>query len=474
MRADLFTLKFEGIYPVTDLAFSTLTLSDALLENLTSLGYQTMTPIQAQSLPSILNGQDLIGQAKTGSGKTAAFALGLLAKLDVTQYKPQALIICPTRELADQVAGEVRRLARSIPNVKVKTVCGGVPFGPQASSLESGAHVVVGTPGRIEDHINKKTIDLSHVITLVLDEADRMLDMGFQPTLDAIIGRLRVDRQTLLFSATFPPEIESIAKRVTDAPVMTKVDTAKQHSDIDQRFYKVEAGARVKAMHLLLLENEPESCVVFCNTKVDVQEVADELTKLGFGVLALHGDLDQRQRDLVLVRFANKSASILVATDVAARGLDIEALDLVINYQIARDLDVHTHRVGRTGRAGSSGLAITLYSEKEQFKLAQLGEQLGLHIASEALPSKATLNKVVARPAMITIQIDGGRKQKVRPGDILGALTGDAGIAGADVGKIQINDYTSYVAVQRHAIKAALSKLSTGKIKGRSFKVRSL
>jgi len=433
-------------------AFSSLDLSDALIENLNSLGFKTMTPIQAQSLPSILAGQDIIGQAKTGSGKTAAFALGVLAKLAVTEFKPQALVVCPTRELADQVAGEIRRLARSIPNVKVKTLCGGVPFGPQASSLESGAHIVVGTPGRIDDHIGKKTINLNHVQTLVLDEADRMLDMGFQETLDAIVNQLPKDRQTLLFSATFPPTIESVAQRVTRSALMTKADEPQMHADIDQHFYRVESGGRIKALQLLLMENRP----------------------LSFGVLALHGDLDQRQRDLILIRFANKSASILVATDVAARGLDIEALDLVINYQLARDLDVHTHRVGRTGRAGSTGRALTLFSDKERFKLDLLGEKIHFKIESEALPSKSVLNNTVERPAMITIQIDGGKKQKVRPGDILGALTGDNGIPGADVGKIQITDFTSYVAVKRGSIKSALAKLSNGKIKGRSFKVRSL
>lgn len=459
---------------MTQNGFSSLALSDALLENLTSLGYQEMTSIQAQSLPTILSGQDLIGQAKTGSGKTAAFGLGLVAKLDTTEFKPQALVICPTRELAEQVAGEVRRLARSIPNVKVKTLCGGVALGPQVSSLESGAHVVVGTPGRLEDHITKKTLDLGRVSTLVLDEADRMLDMGFQPSIDAIIQVLPKQRQTLLFSATFPSSIESIAQRVTQSPMMAKVDEPVMHSDIDQHFYQVEAGGRIKALQLLLMENQPESCVIFCNTKVEVQEVADDLNGLGFGVLALHGDLDQRQRERVLVRFANKSASLLIATDVAARGLDIEALDLVINFQIARELDVHTHRVGRTGRAGSTGKALTLFSQKEAFKVAALGDKLGLHIEGEPLPSKTVLNKIVERASMITIQINGGRKQKIRPGDILGALTGDNGIAGADVGKIHITDFSSYVAVSRSSIKAALAKLANGNIKGRSFKIRSL
>lgn len=458
---------------VNDSMFSSLNLSAALLSNLASLGYDEMTPIQSQGLPSVLAGDDVIGQAKTGSGKTAVFGLGLLSKLDASQFTIQSLVICPTRELADQVAGEIRRLARSIANVKVLSICGGMAFTPQANSLQSGAHIIVGTPGRIEDHINKKTIDLSKVSTLVLDEADRMLDMGFQPSLDAIIEPLPNERQTLLFSATFPPAIESIAQRVMRKPVIIKVAEAANHADIDQYFHKVEQGGRIKAIHLLLMKHEPESSIVFCNTKQDVDDVTKELRSIGFEVLALHGDLEQRDRDLVLTRFANKSASILVATDVAARGLDIDALDVVINYQIARDLDVHTHRVGRTGRAGSTGKAFTLYTHQELFKLEALGTQLNMVLGDDPLPQKSVLNNTVSRAPMITIQINGGKKQKVRPGDILGALTGDDGIAGADVGKIHITHASSFVAVSRSAIKPALAKLKNGKIKGRSFKVRS-
>jgi ATP-independent RNA helicase DbpA len=454
--------------------FSTVSLPDALASNLKSLGYEKMTPIQAQALPLVLEGRDLIGQAKTGSGKTAVFGLGILSKLEVTEFNTQALVICPTRELADQVAAEIRRLARGIPNIKVLTVCGGVAFRPQASSLESGAHIVVGTPGRIEDHISKGTINLDQVTALVLDEADRMLDMGFQETLDKIIERVPVERQTLLFSATFPEAIERISQRYTRSATMVKIGAGVSNLDIEQHFHKVENGGRIKAVQLLLMEHEPESSIVFCNTKQETKEVADSLRDMGFDVLALHGDLDQSERDLVMIRFANKSASILVATDVAARGLDIEALDAVINFQIARDLDVHIHRIGRTGRAGLTGHAFTLYTDKEKFKLDMLAEQQNMVVENEGLPSKTVLNKVVQRCAMITIQIAAGKKQKMRPGDILGALTGDNGIAGSDVGKIKISPMSSYVAVKRHVIKTALSKLNQGKIKGRKIKVRSI
>lgn len=453
--------------------FNTLKLHADLLKNLSSLGYETMTPIQEQSLPHILTGKDVIAQGKTGSGKTAAFTLGLLQKLNVKKFRIQSLVLCPTRELADQVAKEIRRLARTIHNIKVLTLSGGTPLGPQIGSLEHGAHIIVGTPGRIEDHLNKGTLRLNDVTTLVLDEADRMLEMGFQSALDAIVEKTPRQRQTLLFSATFPQQIKSISERIMKKPVMVKVDATHDSSSIQQHFYKVNDNEqRMTALRLLLLQHTPESTVVFCNTKKETQEVADALHDYGFSVLALHGDLEQRDRDQTLVRFANKSVSVLVATDVASRGLDIDALDAVINFHIARDADVHTHRIGRTGRAGSKGIACSLYSEKEHYKVEMLGHFLGQSIEGEPLPSSNLLQNSVMKPQMVTLQIDGGKKQKVRPGDILGALTGNNGINGKQVGKIQIFDNWAYVAVSREAANAALKKLGEGKLKGRSFRVR--
>jgi len=460
---------------LTQVSFTALDLHPGLLRNLASLGYTEMTPIQAQSLPPILAGKDVIAQGKTGSGKTAAFGLGLLAKLNATNFNVQALVLCPTRELADQVSKAIRELARTTRNIKVLTLCGGLPFGPQAGSLEHGAHVVVGTPGRIEDHLRKETLRLGDVTTLVLDEADRMLDMGFQKTLEAIVEHVPAKRQTLLFSATYPDAIQSIARRVMNQPVLVMVTETHDDATIEQHFYRVTDDAqRMTALRLLLLKYRPESAVVFCNTRRETQALADELRSHRFSVLALHGDLEQRDRDRTLVRFANKSASVLVATDVAARGLDIEALDAVINYQPARDSEVHVHRIGRTGRAGSQGMALTLYSEKERWKIDLLEAYLERSIDSEALPPGRLLEKRPAKPAMVTLQVDGGKKQKIRPGDILGALTGDSGIAGKQVGKINIFDQHAYVAVHRDGAKAALKKLSEGKLKGRSFRVRRI
>jgi len=459
---------------VSSTAFSSLKLHPSLLENLKSLEYSEMTPIQALSLPDILDGKDVIGQGKTGSGKTAAFGLGLLDRLDVERFRIQSLVLCPTRELADQVAKEIRKLARSIHNIKVLTLCGGMPFGPQAGSLEHGAHIVIGTPGRIEDHLKRGTLKLNHVHTLVLDEADRMLEMGFQDTIETIIEKTPQQRQTLLFSATFPKQIKKIAHSIMVDPIMVKAPSLHDNSVIKQHFYTTSDPYRLTALRLLLQHFRSESTVVFCNMKKDTQQVAEALIQNGFSALALHGDLEQRDRDKTLVRFANKSISVLVATDVAARGLDINAIDMVINYHIANDPEIHLHRIGRTGRAGSTGVACSLYSEAEAHRVALLDGDIDPINDTEELPPLSLLDNPPVVPTMSTLLIDGGKKQKLRPGDILGALTGDQGIEGKQVGKIHIFDNWSYVAVNTDAVRPALRKLSAGKLKGRTFRSRQV
>ena len=453
--------------------FSSIALKPELLNTLDSLGYTEMTPIQALSLPIILDGKDVIGQGKTGSGKTAAFGLGVLQNLRVKRFRVQSLVLCPTRELADQVAKEIRTLARGIHNIKVLTLCGGMPMGPQIGSLEHGAHILVGTPGRILDHLERERIDLSELNTLVLDEADRMLEMGFQDALDAVIEAAPKDRQTLLFSATFPKQIKSVADRIMNNPEMVKVESTHDHSSIQQHFYKVEGTeARDDALELMLLHHQPESAVVFCNTKKEVQNVNDELSHRGFSVIELHGDMEQRERDQALVQFSNKTISILVATDVAARGLDVDNLDAVFNFELSRDPEVHVHRIGRTGRAGSKGVAISFFSEKEMHRVAQIDEYMDMPIEPSQLPPKP-----IAKPYysnMVTIQIDGGKKAKLRAGDILGALTGQGGIDGKSVGKINLFAMRAYVAVERSMAKKALGKIESGKMKGRQFRARIL
>ena len=457
---------------VNTLEFSSLPLKPALLENIESIGYTHLTPIQAETLPHILEGRDVIAQAKTGSGKTAAFGIGLLSRLDFSSFRVQALIICPTRELADQVCKEIRTLARFTQNIKVLSLCGGVPFGPQVGSLEHGVHVIVGTPGRLQEHLRKRSLRLSNLKTLVLDEADRMLDMGFEEVISDVISYAPTHRQTLLFSATYTDPIREISKKFQYKPLSVIIDSTHHDSVIEQRFYQVVKAERINSLGYLLAYHRPESTVVFCNTKRECQDIANALSNCGFSVQALHGDLDQKHRDQVLVRFANNSCSVLVATDVAARGLDIKELQAVINYDLPWDPEIYVHRIGRTGRAGKKGLALSLCTEQELNRVKAIEEyQNAVAKWDDTAPFQLKYEQRF-EPPMVTLWIDGGRKDKVRPGDILGALTGAAGIAGDEVGKIDIFDAHAYVAIKQASVDKALSCLKNGKIKGRNFMVR--
>nr|MBF0681299.1 ATP-dependent RNA helicase DbpA [Pseudomonas sp.] len=455
-------------------AFSSLPLSAAMLANLESLGYSEMTPIQAQSLPIMLKGMDLIAQAKTGSGKTAAFGIGLLEPLNPRYFGCQALVLCPTRELADQVAKELRRLARAADNIKILTLCGGVSIGPQIGSLEHGAHVIVGTPGRVQEHLKKGTLKLDGLNTLVLDEADRMLDMGFYDAIAEIIGQTPSKRQTLLFSATYPAGIKQLSAAFMRDPQQVRAEAMHDQTQIEQRFYEIEPTERMQAVERVLASFRPESCVAFCFTKQQCQEVVDHLSARGVSAMALHGDLEQRDRDQVLAMFANRSLSVLVATDVAARGLDIDALDMVINVELARDSEIHVHRIGRTGRAGKTGIAVSLVAPAEAHRARAVEERQKAPLDWHPLSSLKPQSGEPLQPAMVTLCIGAGRKEKLRPGDILGALTGEAGIPGTRVGKIAIFDFQAFVAVEREVAGQALKRLNSGKIKGRSLKVRTL
>lgn len=453
--------------------FSTLqALPAAQIANLNDLGYLTMTPVQAAALPAILAGKDVRVQAKTGSGKTAAFGLGLLQHIDSSRFQTQSLVLCPTRELADQVANELRRLARFMPNIKVLTLCGGQPFGPQRDSLQHAPHIIVATPGRLLEHLQKNTVSLENLQTLVMDEADRMLDMGFSDAIDEVIGFTPASRQTLLFSATWPAAIAAISGRVQRDPEAIEIDTVDDLPAIVQQFFEVSRQGKVSLLQKLLSEHRPASCVVFCNTKKDCQVVCDELNAAGQEALALHGDLEQRERDQTLVRFANGSARVLVATDVAARGLDIKALELVVNYELAWDPEVHVHRIGRTARAGNSGLAISFCAPEEAQRANILAEMLQLKL--NWLDPPAHVNIVPLEAEMATLCIDGGKKAKMRAGDVLGALTGDMGLAGSDIGKITVHPAHVYVAVRQSVARQAWKQLQNGKIKGKSCRVRLL
>ena len=454
--------------------FADLALAPALLQGVQALGYTHLTPVQAHSLPAILDGRDLIAQAPTGSGKTAAFGLGLLQRLDATQGGTQAMVLCPTRELADQVGKQLRKLAFAIPNLKLSILCGGMPLGPQLASLEHAPHVVVGTPGRLQELLGKRALDVSQLRTLVFDEADRMLDMGFEEPIRDIVGRTPKNRQSLLFSATFPEGVRAISRTMLRDPVEVTVEGGERHAAIEQRFHEIDPARKTPLLAALLLQEKPESCVVFCNMRRDVDEVAASLAHYGFSALALHGDMEQRDRDEVLVRFANRSCNVLVATDVAARGLDIVALPLVLSYDVAHDPDTHTHRIGRTGRAGEAGLAITLCTPRERPKAANIEELGGAPLPWRALKVAPSRGKTLHLAPMKTLVIDAGRQDKLRPGDILGALTGDAGLEAKDIGKIDVFATRAYVAISRALANKALERLRAGKIKGRNFRVRPL
>ncbi|PWF49271.1 ATP-dependent RNA helicase DbpA [Massilia glaciei] len=462
------------------IAFSTLPLTAPFLANIDSLGYHMMTTIQEKSLPHVVAGRDLIAQAKTGSGKTAAFGIGILHKLNPAWFAVQGLVLCPTRELADQVAGELRRLARGEGNIKILTLTGGAPMRPQIASLEHGAHIVVGTPGRIRDHLGRGTLQLNNVQTLVLDEADRMTDMGFYEEIAGIVSACPSRRQTLLFSATYPDDIRRATESFLSNPVEVIVESQHDASQIEQRFYQIGFDERDLAVGRLLKHFKPVSTLAFCNTKVHCRELAAELRAQGFSALALYGELEQRERDEILVLFANRSCSVLVATDVAARGLDIANLGAVINVDVSKDTEVHIHRIGRTGRGSESGLALSLCAPNEKKWVKLIEEYQGAPVRWHALDELEDDLAGAAPAPMVTLCIMGGKKDKLRPGDLLGALTGDAGLSKEQVGKINVFEFMTYVALERTVADKAFARLAAGNklgpdfgnIKGRSFKMR--
>ena len=456
---------------MTIAAFSSLPLLPELLQSVESLGYQQMTAIQQQSLPAMLAGKDVLAKAKTGSGKTAAFGLALLNQIDPVSYHTQALVLCPTRELAEQVSKEIRALARFMPNIKLLTLCGGTAIGHQINSLEQAPHIVVGTTGRVLDHLHRNTLALNKIKALVLDEADRMLDMGFEEDIHQIAKKTPTTRQSLLFSATYPDAIQAMSQRILQTPVVIEVEAQHDSKHITQQFIELSYQDKPAAVIKLLAHYRPESTVIFCNTKADCNDLTEFLDSKGFDVLTLHGDLEQRDREQVLLRFANKSCPVLVATDVAARGLDIKDLSAVINFELAYDPEVHIHRIGRTGRAGNQGLAFSLCAPKEASRVVAIEDYQKIKVEWLDLSLLANTTTAPLKASMTTLCIEGGRKDKLRPTDILGALTGEGGLAGADVGKIDIFDIRAYVAIKNQFAHQALKRLQSGQIKGRRFRV---
>ena len=452
--------------------FTNLPLGPQIINNLESLGYHSMTPIQEETLPAILEGKDILGQAKTGSGKTAAFGLGIISKIDLKNLNIQALVLCPTRELAEQVANEIRRLARFTSNTKVLAIFGGTLEFKQVNSLKHGAHIIVATPGRVLKHLKKGAIDLEQLKVLVLDEADRMLDMGFEEQMDEIATYTPKDKQTLLFSATYPHEIKSLCDSLKISPEIIKIDAKHEKEVIEQKFIKVKDHQQKFTALLKVLANfRPESTLVFCKTKFTCDEVFNFFLRNQVSAIAIHGDLDQNERTLALTKFSNRSALILVATDVAARGLDIKDLQAVINFDLAIDAEVYTHRIGRTARAGKTGHAFSFFVDNERGKLSDI--EAFLERKNELMDLTELSGSLVfdLKPPMRTMVIGAGKKDKIRPGDILGALIGEAGLQADQVGIISIFDTSTLVAVKSELMSSTISKLKNGKIKGRSFRV---
>ncbi|HEX2549713.1 MAG TPA: ATP-dependent RNA helicase DbpA [Gammaproteobacteria bacterium] len=465
----------ESSTTIEEHSFSSLPLREELISNISSLGYHKMTPVQAQSLPIMLKKHDAVVQAETGSGKTAAFGLTLLNVLQVENYVVQALILCPTRELSEQVAIVLRQLARKIPNVKILNLSGGMPTGPQTDSLRHGAHIIVGTPGRIKKHLDSGSLLLNKLQILVLDEADRMLDMGFFDVINEIITLCPRTKQTILFSATYPEEIHKIANKFMRAPKKIIVKENETAFDIQQYFYEVDSyPKKFPLLKSLLLHYQPLSTLIFCNTKDQTLELTAMLLKQGFSAIALNGDMEQIERDLAVIRFKNNSCSIMVATDVAARGLDIKELPAVINFDLAFEHDVHIHRIGRTGRAGHKGLALSITTPADGERLCIIEKKLNGSIPWGKVEDLKVNNTAIFSPVMVTLSLKGGRKDKIRPGDILGALTKDAGIAADMIGKINVGTLFSYVAIHRSKVDIALQYFKNGNLKGRKANVKKL
>lgn len=454
--------------------FKSLALSEDLLAVLSEQKLTAPTPIQAQSIPVLLQGQDLLGQSQTGSGKTLAFALPILQKIEINLRVPQALILCPTRELCDQVVREIRRFGKQKTGLQVLAVIGGMAHAPQLRALEQGVHIIVGTPGRVLEFLSNRRIPLDDLKTLVLDEADRMLDEGFADEMDAILSALPKERQTVLFSATLSERIQALSHKHQKDPQAISVGSELAALDIEQFVYTAENDEKLE-MLIRILQQHPSLCtLVFCRTKASVSEILESLEKMNVSCAALHGDLEQSERDQVMARFRNGSLRILVATDVAARGLDIDHLELVVNYDLPPTAEVYVHRIGRTGRAGRKGAAVSMANGFEAIKLMEIEKLTKVPMIKRNLGFKNQLHlgREFQTASMKTLFIAGGRKDKLRPGDILGALTaGPKPLAATDIGKIEIHPGHTFLAIKTPQADQALDKLRREKIKGAKFKV---
>ena len=506
--------------------FEELNIDERILRAVEDMGFEEASPIQANAIPAVMEGRDVVGQAQTGTGKTAAYSIPMLQKIDPDLKKVQAIVLCPTRELAVQVSEEIRKLAKYMSDIKVLPVYGGQEIVRQIKSLKTGVQIVVGTPGRVMDHMRRKTVKFDNVSMVILDEADEMLDMGFREDMETILTETPSDRQTVLFSATMPKAIMEIAKNFQkDAQV------------IEQYYYEVRPKNKSEVLCRLIDIYNPRLSVVFCNTKRQVDELISDLKGRGYFADGIHGDMKQAQRDRVMADFRSGKTEILIATDVAARGIDVDDVDIVFNYDLPQDEEYYVHRIGRTGRAGREGLALTFISGKEVYKLKDIEHYCKTKIKAKPIPSlddvkntklevifekmKETINeggisdmiemvenhvneedytamdmaaallKMVIGDSldrkddveevhfdmyddddrMVRLFINVGKKDKIKPANILGAIAGESGMPGKLVGSIDMLDNYTFVEVPAKHADKVLKAMSHAKIKGRSINI---
>jgi len=519
--------------------FDELNIAEPILRAITDMGFEEATPIQVKAIPVEMMGVDVLGQAQTGTGKTAAFGIPLLQKVNPKEKKLQSIVLCPTRELAIQVADEIRNLAKYLHGIKVLPIYGGQDIVKQIRSLKAGTQIMIGTPGRVMDHMRRKTIKLDDVHTVILDEADEMLNMGFREDIETILKDVPKERQTILFSATMPKPILDIAREYQkDAQLIKVVKKELTVANIEQYYYEVKPKNKDEVLSRLLDIYNPKLSLVFCNTKRKVDELVEVLKNRGYFAEGLHGDLKQSQRDRVMNGFRNGKTEILVATDVAARGIDVENVEAVFNYDLPQDDEYYVHRIGRTGRAGRTGMAFSFVVGREVYKLRDIMRYCKTKIVLQRVPSlndvvntkydkimdqvrnmvqeedltsavemlekrlneedftaldmAAALFKMVlgtenkengdsigefdfgdtgAEEGMVRLFINIGKKQNVRPGDILGAIAGETGIPGKLVGSIDMYDRYTFVEVPREHARDVLLAMQNAKIKGKAINI---
>ena len=519
--------------------FDELNIDERILRAIEDMGFEETSPIQTQAIPAVCEGIDVVGQAQTGTGKTAAYTIPMLMKIDPQIKKPQAIVLCPTRELAVQVAEEIRKLAKYMSDIKVLPVYGGQEIVRQLKSLKTGVQIIVGTPGRVMDHMRRKTVKFDNINMVILDEADEMLDMGFREDMETILTETPEDRQTVMFSATMPKAIMDIARNFQkDARIIKVVRKELTVSNIEQFYYEVRPKNKTEVLCRLIDIYNPRLSVVFCNTKRQVDELISELKGRGYFADGIHGDMKQQQRDRVMDDFRSGKVDILIATDVAARGIDVDDVDMVFNYDIPQDEEYYVHRIGRTGRAGRSGMALSFISGKEVYKLKDIERYCKTKILAKPVPSlddvkntkldnmfdkirqtieeggltdmvnlveehvnqeeytsmdmAAALLKMLIGDTldredeveefhfdtdkddsrMVRLFINIGKKDKIKPANILGAIAGESGMPGKLVGAIDMMDNYTFVDVPAiHAEKILKAMNDNVQIKGRRVNV---